>query len=120
MTNDLVHGLLEVGDEALWIWSHALIASTLGAQGARRGLHNRIGDVLRFTDAAHHRSCGEMRLRPRLIRCAPDRGADCGGNLCACERNSLKQFTKEAETARSPYNRSVIGAPIGETQRRQS
>jgi hypothetical protein len=22
--------LLEVGDEALWIWSHALIASTLG------------------------------------------------------------------------------------------
>ncbi len=30
MTNDLVHGLLEVGDEALWIWSHALIASTLG------------------------------------------------------------------------------------------
>jgi len=33
MTNDLVHGLLEVGDEALWIWSHALIASTLGAQG---------------------------------------------------------------------------------------
>ena len=22
MTNDLVHGLLEVGDEALWIWSH--------------------------------------------------------------------------------------------------
>jgi hypothetical protein len=35
---------------------------------------------------------------------------------CACERNSLKQFTKEAETARSPYNRSVIGAPIGETQ----
>jgi hypothetical protein len=32
MTNDLVHGLLEVGDEALWIWSHALIASTLGAQ----------------------------------------------------------------------------------------
>jgi len=34
-------------------------------------------------------------------------------HLCACERNSLKQFTKEAETARSPYNRSVIGAPIG-------
>ena len=33
MINDLVHGLLEVGDEALWIWSHALIASTLGAQG---------------------------------------------------------------------------------------
>jgi hypothetical protein len=30
MTNDLVHGLLEVADEALWIWSHALIASTLG------------------------------------------------------------------------------------------
>jgi hypothetical protein len=38
MTNDLVHGLLEVGNEALWIWSHTLIASTLGAQGARRGL----------------------------------------------------------------------------------
>jgi hypothetical protein len=33
-------------------------------------------------------------------------------HLCACERNSLKQFTKEAETARSPYNRSVIGARI--------
>jgi hypothetical protein len=33
MTNDLVHGLLEVGDEALWICSHAFIASTLGAQG---------------------------------------------------------------------------------------
>jgi hypothetical protein len=41
-------------------------------------------------------------------------------HLCACERNSLKQFTKEAETARSPYNRSVIGAPIGETQRLRS
>jgi hypothetical protein len=26
MINDLVHGLLEVGDEALWIWSHALRA----------------------------------------------------------------------------------------------
>jgi hypothetical protein len=39
--------------------------------------------------------------------------------LCACERNFLKQFTKEAETAGSPYNRSVIGARIGETQRRR-
>jgi len=25
--------LLEVGDEALWIWSHALIAGTLGGGG---------------------------------------------------------------------------------------
>jgi hypothetical protein len=40
MTNDLVHGLLEVGDEALWIWSHAFIASTLGAQ---RGSNEDIG-----------------------------------------------------------------------------
>jgi hypothetical protein len=27
-----------VGDEALWIWSHALIASTLGAQGGSNAL----------------------------------------------------------------------------------
>ena len=26
MINDLVHGLLKVGDEALWIWSPALRA----------------------------------------------------------------------------------------------
>jgi hypothetical protein len=31
MTNDLVHGLLEVGDEALWIWSHERSRNGFGA-----------------------------------------------------------------------------------------
>jgi hypothetical protein len=31
---------------------------------------HRVGDVLRFTDAAHHRSLSEALLRPRPVRCA--------------------------------------------------
>ena len=54
MTNDLVHGLLEVGDEALWIWSHAFIASTLGGSAEVLASEAAYADLVSSSAKARH------------------------------------------------------------------